>query len=191
MNRRPLAWLVAVPLMTAGSLTAHALAYRIVEPDSATRVDLLAKTGHGYLASAPLLLGAALAVAIAGLAAHAVGARRGRSPAQPAAWPLALLPVLGFAFQEHLERLVASGDLPLAAVTEPTFLVGLLLQLPFALVALVAARALGRAAEALGRALKTPQRLGLSPGVAPRPVVAFLPNAPRLAAAHSGRAPPV
>ena len=59
MNRRPLAWLVAVPLMTAGSLTAHALAYRIVEPDSATRGDLLAKSGHGYLASAPLLLRAA------------------------------------------------------------------------------------------------------------------------------------
>jgi hypothetical protein len=191
MNRRPLAWLVAVPLMTAGSLTAHALAYRIVEPDSSLRLDLLARTGHGYLASAPLLLGAALAVALAGLAAHAVGARRGRPPAQPAAWPLALLPPLGFMFQEHLERLVASGDMPLAAVTEPTFLVGLLLQLPFALVALVAARALGRAAEALGRAPKTPQRPGLRPGVVPRPVVALLPNAPRLAAAHSGRAPPV
>ncbi len=125
MHRRPLAWLVAVPLMTAGSLTAHALAYRIVEPDSATRGDLLARTGHGYLAATPFLLGATLAVALAGLAAHAVGARRGRSPAQPAAWPLALLPPLGFMFQEHLERLVASGDLPLAAVAEPTFLVGL------------------------------------------------------------------
>jgi len=191
MTRRPFAWLVAVPLMTAGSLTAHALAYRIVEPDSATRADLLTQTGHGYLASAPLLLGAALAVALAGLAAHASGALRGRPAAQPPAWPLALLPVLGFVFQEHLERLVAWGDLPLAAVTEPTFLVGLLLQLPFALAALVVARALSRAAEALGRALRTPPRRSARPRDARRPVVALLPNAPRLAAAHSGRGPPV
>ena len=190
MTRRPLAWLVAVPLMTAGSLTAHALAYRIVEPDSAGRLDLLTQTGHGYMASLPLVLGAAFAVAIAGLAAHASRALSGRPAAQPAAWPLALLPVLGFVFQEHLERLVASGDLPLAAVTEPTFLIGLLLQLPFALAALVVARALSRAAEALGRALRTPPRPSARPRDARRPVVAVLPNAPRLAAAHSGRGPP-
>jgi hypothetical protein len=177
--------------MTAGSLVAHGLAYRLVAPDPDARVDLLARTGHGYLEAAPFVLGACLAFLLAGLAAHASRGFLRRAPARAPAWPLALLPLLGFACQEHLERLAATGDLPFSAATEPTFLVGLALQLPFALVALVAARVLGRAAEVVGRALAPAlPRPALRPRTATRPVVALLPNAPRLAAAQSGRAPP-
>jgi hypothetical protein len=191
VNRRPLAWLLAFPLMTAGSLLAHGLAYRLVAPQSGARADLLDRTGHGYLEAAPFILGACLAFVLAGLAAHASRGSR-RAPARAPAWPLALLPLLGFACQEHLERLVATGELPFSAVTEPTFLVGLALQLPFALAALLAARLLGRAAEALGWALTgvTLPQPALRASPSRQPVVALLPNGPRLAAAHSGRAPP-
>jgi hypothetical protein len=192
VNRRPLAWLLALPLMTAGSLVAHGLAYRIVAPQPDVRLDLLDRTGHAYLEAAPFVLGICLALLLAGIAAQVARALRRGSRSAPAAWPLAALPLLGFVLQEHLERLAATGDVPLAAVSEPTFLVGLALQLPFALAALVAARILGRAAEAVGRALATaaPPRLAARPGAVRRPVVALLPNAPRLAYAHSGRAPP-
>lgn len=192
MNRRPLAWLLAFPLVTAGSLTAHALAYQLVEPSPYARLDLLDRTGHGYLAAAPFVLGVCLAFVVAGLAAHAIAAVRRRPLEPPAAWPLALLPLLGFAFQEHLERLVATGDLPLGAAAEPSFLVGLALQLPFALAGLLAARLLGRAAEALGRALAGPPSSAprLRPGAVARAVDAVLPPLAALAVPGSERGPP-
>ena len=60
--RRSLAWLVAVPLMLAGSEAAHALAYRLAYPELHVRVHVLLVTGHGYLRWLPLVLGIAGAV---------------------------------------------------------------------------------------------------------------------------------
>ena len=54
MARRTLPWLLALPLMAAGSLLAHSLAYALVEPGAAERARLLRSTGHGYLAAAPV-----------------------------------------------------------------------------------------------------------------------------------------
>ena len=190
MTRRGLAWLLALPLMTVGSLAAHELAYRLVEPGAGARADLLGGTGHAYLEATPFLLGTAGAFVAAGLLALARNARRGGRAHAPAAWPVALLPVLGFAVQEHAER-IGSDVSPLAAVAEPTFAVGLALQLPFALLALLAARWLGRAAEAAGRALQVPpaSRPRACPDL-PRPGAALLlAAAPALSPAR-GRAPP-
>ena len=52
--------------------------------------------------------------------------------------------------QEHLERLLYSGTSPLL---EPAFLVGLAVQLPFGIVALLLARLLQSLARAVGLAL--------------------------------------
>jgi hypothetical protein len=190
MQRRGLAWLLALPLVTAGSLSAHALAYRIAEPEPDARATLLDTTGHGYLAATPFFLAVGIAFVAAGLLTVASRAGRGASTA-PATWPLALVAPIGFAAQEHLERLAADGSFPLDLALEPTFLTGLALQLPFALVAVLAARWLGRGAEAVGRALGRLPTAARRPARACPPLAAtvFMPR-PAPASVHSGRGPP-
>lgn len=181
-----LPWLLALPLLAAGSLFAHSLAYALVEPGAAERARLLRSTGHGYLAAAPILLAGATALALAAIVAYALRGRRGRVSPLPA-WPLALVPLAGFALQEQLERL-ASGA-PLDAF-EPTFLVGVALQLPFALAAVLVARRLARAAESVGRALApAPPRLRPRDARARPPRGVFVAR-PELALAHPKRGPP-
>ncbi len=181
-----LPWLLALPLLAAGSLFAHSLAYALVEPGAAERARLLRSTGHGYLAVAPILLGGCAALVLAAIAAYALRGRRGRVSPAPA-WPLALVPLAGFALQEQLERLMSGA--PLDAL-EPTFLVGVALQLPFALAAVLLARRLARAAESVGRALAlAPPRLRPrgARARAPRGVLAARPV---LAFAQPKRGPP-
>lgn len=124
MSRR-LLWPIVLTLSAAGALVGHELAYRLTGAGS----DGL----HGYLAHAPQLLAAlslpALLVALSG------GRRR---PPHPLAF--ALLGAGGFVAMEHLER-VAHGGVPWL-LTSPVFLLGLVLQLPFALAAWWLARAL-------------------------------------------------
>ncbi len=117
----------------------------------------------------PFLLGVCLAFLAAGLLAVASRARRGASTA-PATWPLALVAPAGFAAQEHLERLAATGSFPAELAMQPGFLAGLALQLPFALLAVLAARWLGRGAEAVGRAIgRAPAYGGRLPAASPGP----------------------
>lgn len=151
--RRRLAWLVAVPSMLAGTEAAHALAYRIVFPQSHVRVAALAVTGHGYLAWLPLVLALAGAASLVGLGTAALDAARGRTVGAVPTVAFALLPPLAFALQELLELSLHTGTFAWHAVAEPTFLPGLALQLPFALLAYLAARLLLRAAVRLGRLL--------------------------------------
>jgi hypothetical protein len=190
MHRRGFAWLLALPLITAGSLVVHTLAYRIVEPSADLRGELLAATGHGYFAAAPFVVGISLAFLLVGVGAAGWRAWRGKAATRPLAWPIALLPLVAFAFQEHLERFAATGSFPLDAATEPTFLVGLALQLPFALLALLAARWLARAAEAVGAALRRqppPCRAAAPPLF---PIAALAAPIPAPALRRSVRGPP-
>jgi len=150
--RRSLAWLVAVPLMLAGSQAAHVLAYRWVYPQAHVRLHVLVETGHGYMTLLPLALGAAGAILLLSLAASAADAARGRGPRALPAWAFALLPLVGFTLQEYLERWLAAGTFPWHAASAPTFLPGLVLQLPFGLLAYFVARLLLRVAERVGRA---------------------------------------
>ena len=151
--RRRLAWLVALPSMLAGTEAAHALAYRIVFPQSHVRVAALAITGHGYLAWLPLVLALAGAAALVGLGAAAFDTARGRTVGAVPAVAFALLPPLAFTLQELLELSLHTGVFAWHVFGAPTFLPGLALQLPFALLAYVAARLLLRAAVRLGRML--------------------------------------
>ena len=180
MARRRLVWLLSLPLATAGWLSAHSLAYALVAPHDQ----------HGGVA-VPILVACAITVLLA-VAIHD-GFRRA-APARVPAWPVGLLPPLGFAVQEHLERFIELNQLPIGTVVEPVFLAGLTLQLPVALVVLGVATVVLAAGHALGRELAVPW--------APRPLscAAAPPLAERLAPAltrpqglatgYGGRAPP-
>lgn len=176
--------------MVAGSLSAHELAYWLVSPASSGRARLLAETGHGYYEHLPLVLGLLAAMALAALATRAAG--KWRDVRSASGWAFFALPPLAFTFQEHLERGL-SGAPWLSASLEPTFLVGLALQLPFALAAFMLARVLVSAAERLA----LPSR----PAQPPRPVARTVllvpasrdlpPRRATLALGYAGRAPPL
>jgi hypothetical protein len=174
------AWLLSLPLLAVAWLSAHALAYELVPVE---------QHGHGYLAQAPLFLTLCAATASLALAARMAG-RRGR--ALPS-WPAGLLPLLGFALQEHLERLFHDGSFPLSAALEPTFAVGLALQLPFAFAALVFARALARLACSLGRSLRrqAPPRRRSAPSVSLPVPRTLVPRIAVLAFGQPERGPPL
>ena len=174
--RRALTWLVALPVLLAGSQAAHVVAYRWVYPEAHVRLQALVSTGHGYLSRLPLALGVAGAVATLSLLLSAVDAARGRAARSLPAWAFALLPPLAFALQEFLERSLHLGAFAWQTPFAPTFVPGLALQLPFALVAYVAARLLLRAAERAGRALAPGRpRLRRAPPVVAAPPVEALP----------------
>jgi hypothetical protein len=163
--KRGAPWLVSVPFMAAGCLAAHALAYHLVSNP---------QERHGYLAFAPLFLGVLGGLAIVG------AVRRGRSHSPVL---FALLPPLAFVLQEHAERLQL-------VATEPAFLVGLALQLPFALAALVAARAFLSLADLVAEAFSASPHVRRARAL-PAPAVAFAaPRARLVSGPRSSRAPP-
>lgn len=188
MRRGATPWLLSIPLALAGCVAAHALAYRIVEPDAHERTHLLAASGHGYLGELRLLAAVGLALVLAGFLRQAVLAARGLEPSGPSRL-VALVPPLAFALQEYVERLFHDGAFPVEAFAQPTFLVGLALQLPFALLALAAAALLTRTARVLGRLLARPPRLTARP--ASRSVASTSPPRTTLRTPARGRAPPL
>jgi hypothetical protein len=194
-GRRVTAWLLSFPLMVVGSQVAHVFAYRWVYPNARIRLSELLATGHSYMGSpsyAPMLLGFVFAAELVAAGCVLIGAlRRSRQRTVPA-WAFALLPMLGFTLQEFIERWLSGSPFPWWMVLQPTYRVGLLLQLPFALVAYLVARLLLRAADRVGRILR---------GAVARPAlisvslrwVAPQVDPPRrggLADEHSGRGPP-
>jgi hypothetical protein len=168
VQRTLAAWLVALPAAAGGVLAAHAAAYGLAGTD--------AGASHGYL---PLAEASVCALLALGLVAAVLAARAG-APARPHALAFALAPPVAFLLQETAERSFAP---PL----EPVVLLGLVLQLPFAALAYLAARLLLRAAAALAPAPR-PRLRPLRP-VHARPAL----DAPRpapLLAPH-GRGPPL
>ncbi len=191
--RRSLAWLVAVPLMLAGSQAAHVLAYRWVYPQAGVRLDALVRTGHGYMSLLPFAFAVAAAVVALSLVAAAADAARGRRASPLRAWAFALLPLVGFAVQEHVERWLYSGVVPWHEALAPTFLPGLALELPFAALAYLAARLLLRTAERVGRAL-APAAPPRPRAVLPLPVpaaAALPPHPPLVSRGLAKRGPPL
>ena len=183
-----LAWLLSLGLAAAGGLAAHGLAYRVAEPHEDRRAHLLEQTGHGYLD--PALVGSLCAALVVVGFAGRVLASAGRAD-RPPLWLFALAPPLGFALQEHVERALHHDTILLAAL-EPTFVAGLLLQLPFALVALLAARALFAAAAAVARHLGSPPRPRLAPDASlALPGTVWIPTSPTVIGARGQRAPPL
>jgi hypothetical protein len=150
MLTRRVAWVIAVPLAVGSWLGAHSLAYLLVSPGAEQDVALHAEHGHAWLGYTPALLVWGLALLVGGLVLCVGEGLRGRLPSPPPARLFAVLPAVGFAVQETLERLLSTGAVPYDLATEPTFVVGLALQLPFALAALLLTRALYTIAFNLG-----------------------------------------
>jgi hypothetical protein len=189
MGRPRAAWLTSLGLLGAGWVTAHVLSYLILVPTPERR-EVLAQTGHGYFRTADLLI-LCVTITLAGLAVYLVGGTERRRAPSP--WGLALLPPIGFVVQEHLERLVSGGAFPAHLLAEPRFLLGLLLQVPFALAALLVAGALLTAASRLALSfsahpLRAAAAAWLGPALAPCP---DLPRRSALASGHSQRGPPI
>jgi hypothetical protein len=181
---------------TASWLTAHCLAFVLAPPAAGEHMHHHAEAGHPYVTSAPVLIAALVTVLAAGLVLCVGEGLRGRAGGlAPPAVLFAVLPPLGFVTQEHVEGLVRSGSLSTHLTTEPTFLVGLALQLPFAVAALLLCRGLYALGYGLGRLLA--RRLTVATRVrAPalasqrRPVCVTLIPPSVLALGHGSRAPP-
>jgi hypothetical protein len=190
--RRLLAWLVVIPLSLGGAQLAHAFDYWLVAPSAHERSELLAGSGHAYFAYLPFAVALLGAMLVAALVAVGWQSGRGRRVIATDGRLLATLPLATFALQEYLERHLHDGAFPWLAFAEPTFVVGLVLQLPFALAAYAVARVLVRAAEAIGAALVRRRAARPTSTVAMlAPVSALLwPRSP-LAGGRPSRGPPL
>ena len=93
---------------------------------------------------------------------------------------------------EFPESMLHQDAFSAGTVLEPTFIAGMLLQLPFAVVALLLARALLVAAGVLARELGTPLRFRPAPDASLAvPTGHRIPAAPTLVGARGQRAPPL
>jgi len=155
---------VPVLAAAAGVVVAHAAGYMVAVPSAAERGPHLDATGHGYwpLAVAAAVVGTAVAVLVA--AAGGAGGRVSR-------WrSLAGWQVTAFVVVELGERAVAGAG-PVELVASPEFCLGLVLQVPVALLAArllrTAERAGARMAAALCRRRPWPAAGGAGHGLAP------------------------
>ena len=189
--------MIALPVAAGSWLNAHCLAYVLVPPPPTEHMHQHVQNGHSYVGSAPVLIATGVTLLAAGLILCLRDGMRGAAtpPRQPTAL-FASLPLLGFAVQEHIERLIGTGSLPHDLAAEPTFLTGLALQLPFAAVALILTRALYSLGHGLGRLLADALPAARPTRRLPVPLVRFrarvvLIALPPLEPAHGPRAPPM
>ena len=179
----------------AGAVVGHMVAYVLAVPEPTIRVALLGATGHAYWTAA---IAAALVLGVASLAATL--GRRFRAgllasrpqPGEPlgrVAAQLAGFQVAIYLVQETLERLEA-GIAPQALLDRRLLVIGVVVQSAIALLLAALVTLAGRAAEAVGRALRgSPgrrQRTGLPPLL---DLVVAWPSR-LLAAGRGSRAPP-
>lgn len=146
-------------------VVAHAAGYAVAFPSTAERGPHLDATGHGYW---PLAVAAAVvAGGVALVLATAAGAS-GRSAGRRAWRGLAAWQAATFTCMEVGERAVAGGGGPVELAASPEFWLGIVLQVPVALLA--------------ARLLHTAERTGAR-------VVAALGRGRRPAAARAAHAP--
>ena len=182
--RRRLPWLLALPVMAAGSLAAHSLSYVFVSAragEGGGEASERASTGSAsYLV---LFVGILAATAVVAVTARLLLGRRRRGPGVSPGW-FFVLPPLAFALQEFAERLLRAEAVPFQAALEPRFLLGLVLQLPFGRMLL---RVVERLVRALARGptprLRAPMRWSLREAC-------DLPRIPALALGYPQRGPP-
>lgn len=156
--RKHAVWLVTLPVALVGIEAAHALANAAF---GAPGSEVLASEGSGA-GLIPLLAALALAAVLAGLAGRVADLWWAPRSSRAIALPFVLLPPLGFVVLELGEAL-ARSPIEWEELLEPTFLVGLALQLPVALVGYLLARALLRLTDEVRqlvrRARRRPARL--------------------------------
>lgn len=165
MTDRRLPWVLALPLMAAGSVAAHLVGYAVVpvRPDRAAGEAgelgrFHERASSGVAGHTVLLLGlAASLVGVICIRALLIRVRR-RESRRLGAGCFFLLPLVAYSSQELIERTLHAETYPFSAVLEPHFLLGLALQLPFAAAALVLARLLLAVGRRLLRVLGRPPR---------------------------------
>jgi hypothetical protein len=187
-------WLLSLPLAGAGWLTAHWLGYAFGAPGPGHQEPMLSDAGHHYLGAEPVFVAFAITLLLAGIALAIHDGVRRTPPARVPVWPIALISPLGFAVQEHLECLIGMHSIPAGAALEPSFLVGMALQLPFAVAAVLLARTLVALGHSLGHRLAVARVPRPPAWFAPPLLPAWLePELARpsiLATGHGERAPP-
>jgi hypothetical protein len=187
VRRRRLLVPVLLALSGLGWAAAHALAHRAVMPEGsmpATGVDR-------YLSYLTTSLALCLALALP-LAAGAALGKRWRSTSARSLWLFGLVPILGFAGHELAEPLLGGASGPSnASALAPIVLVGLAIQVPFALLAMGLACRILWLAESLARALVRPSRAHDPRALErfPRPHASRAPRF-RIDLARSQRGPP-
>jgi hypothetical protein len=169
--RRALTWVLLLPFAAVSVLIGHVVAYRV----TGAPADGL----HGYLAHAPQIVLILSTLALLGLAADARA--RTSSPVS-----LALLAMGAFVVQEHLERLIHTGEVPFL-LTSPVLWIGIALQLPLTITVWWLARRV--ACDLAASSRRTAPLLSLL--AVPHRAPVGSPLASRLATAASGRGPPV
>lgn len=172
VRRQRLLWPLFLTLAGPAWVAAHAVAYRLTAPEHAE--------GGAYSHYVPTSLALCIGLAVCLLSAGALAGRpRDLAPFE-AAWLFGVSPVLGFALAEGSGHSASA----LGAL--------LVMQLPFALLALVLARGLFVLARGLAKALAWPQ-------TSPLPALELLERLPetgarggrRPAGARRQRAPPL
>jgi hypothetical protein len=170
------------------------LAYLLVVPEPSARVALLGATGHAYWTAA---IAAASVLGLASLAStlgcrFRAGLARGKSQPDQSirrvAAQLATFQIAIYVVQEVLERLEV-GIAPSALLDGRLLVTGVIVQTAIALLLAVLLAVAGRAAEAVGRALR---RSRFRPPAVDGRVVALVAGWPSrlLAAGLGSRAPP-
>lgn len=141
-------WLVTLPIVLAGVEAAHALANAAFgSPEGAG--EALASPGSGA-SLRPLLVALSLGLLVLALASRAAGRWWVPPHSRLVALPFACLPPVVFVLLELAEGVLDDGRVEWRDALGPTFLVGLVLQAPFALLGYAVARALLRLSDELG-----------------------------------------
>lgn len=181
--------------MAAGAFAARAATYVCVPPAGGETGSETAEHLHASAQGIqwPLVLGVVAALILVAAGGQSVALLRGRRGQGLSAWTFFWLPPLAFVGQEIAERLLhTEPGLGLQAITRVG--VGLALQLPFSLIALLVAyvclAAAKRIARALGHSLPLLSRspsgsLSLPRGRSDRPLRTLL------ALGHPQRGPPI
>ena len=186
MNRCKLAWLLSLPLSAAGMLLAHEVAWGFASHEHTE------EAGHGYLQYLAVFAALAVATLVVATTAQLIRGVSGAAVAgAPPARVFAIVPIIGFLIQEHLEHLVVARELDVMFFISTPFLLGLALQVPFALAAFLVARLI---LGLVARVVRGIGELGVVPGLASLrllvPLTPELAPRPALAAHRAGRSPP-
>jgi hypothetical protein len=135
VNRSKVAWLLSLPLSAAGMLLAHQFAWELGGHEHA------GEAAHGYLQYGAIFAALGVATLIVAATSQLIRGVAGAGVAHaPSARVFAIVPIIGFLLQEHLEHIVAERELEVTFFLTAPFLLGLALQVPFALAALFVAR---------------------------------------------------
>jgi len=186
--RRSAAWLVTLPLALLGGQLAHALSHALLGSPAGEGGELF-EAGAPGAAQAPTAVALVLAILLAVGCGRALGWWRGPLDGLAATLPFALVAPLVFIVQEHLELGLHGAD-PLGAALEPSFLPGLLLQVPFGLACYLVARWLVRLADGIRRLIGDVGRRPAPTGSERRWTPRARPVSAPLPCLHSGRGPP-